>query len=266
MTIEAERERARAGAAVAVDDRPETVVRGGVGAAQARQAEDAVRAVLAGLDEPAQFVRLRLTAQAEPGGPSRVLAQATVLVHGQAVRVQRDGPTVDAAVDQLCGCLRDRIEPAARHPSGLPASGTPSRHPPYVVRPEADRMIMRCKTVRPEAHTVDGAALEMGLLDHEFHLFIECGSGQVSVLYRTPDGYRLLQANPRPDRMVHGAVPVRPSLCAAPRMTVTDAAHEMDGSGRSFLFFVDADGGRSHVLYRRYDGHYAMLTTHRAGG
>ena len=261
MTIEAERDRNRARAAAAVADRPEVVVRGGVGPAQARQAEGAVRAVLARLDEPAQFVRLRLTEQAEPGGAPRVLAQATVLVHGQAVRVQRAGPTVGAAVDQLCDCLTDRLDPAARRDSRLPVSGTPSRHPPYVMRPQDDRMIMRCKTVRPEVHTVDGAALEMDLLDHEFHLFIEAGSGQVSVLYRTLDGYRLLQANPRPDRLVHGGVPVRPSLCAAPRMAVTDAAHEMDRSGRSFLFFTDADSGRNHVLYRRYDGHYALLTT-----
>jgi hypothetical protein len=261
MTIEARPEWNRSGSAAAVADRPEVVVRGGVGAAQARQAEEAVRAVLARLDEPAQFVRLRLTAQAEPGGPAPVLAQATVLVHGQAVRVQQAGPTVDAAVEQLCGCLRDRIEPAVRHVSELPGSGTPSRHPPYLALPQADRVILRCKTVRPEVRTVDGAALEMGLLDHDFHLFVEAGSGQVSVLYRTLDGYRVLQANPRPDRVVHGTAPVRLSLCAAPRMTVTDAAHEMDGSGRSFLFFVDADSGRSHVLYRRYDGHYGMLTT-----
>jgi sigma 54 modulation/S30EA-like ribosomal protein len=264
MTSGAERKRNGAGAVGLADDRPEVVVRGGIGLEEARRAEGAVRAVLARLDEPARFVRLRLAAQGEPGGPVRVLVQATVLVHGQKVRVQCAGPTVDAAMDQLCGGLGNRVEHAVRRPSGLPATDAPGRHlaySAYPARPGAERMIMRCKTVHPAVRTVDGAALELDLLDHEFHLFVEAGSGQVSVLYRAPGGYRLLQANPRPDMVVHGGVPVRPSLTPAPRLTVPDAAHAMDESGRSFLFFIDADSGRSHVLYRRYDGHYAMLST-----
>ena len=35
---------------------------------------------------------------------------------------------------------------------------------------------------------------------------------------------------------------------------------ELDAEGEDFLFFVNAESRRGNVVYRRYDGHYGLLT------
>ena len=39
-----------------------------------------------------------------------------------------------------------------------------------------------------------------------------------------------------------------------------DALSALDESGAPFIAFVDAERGRLHVAYRRYDGHHGLVT------
>jgi hypothetical protein len=41
---------------------------------------------------------------------------------------------------------------------------------------------------------------------------------------------------------------------------VSDALARLDATGAPFVFLADADTGRGNVVYRRYDGHYGLIT------
>ena len=43
-------------------------------------------------------------------------------------------------------------------------------------------------------------------------------------------------------------------------MTEDQAVTHLDLGGDPFVFFVDAGTARARVLYRRYDGHYGLIT------
>ena len=109
--------------------------------------------------------------------------------------------------------------------------------------------------------TVDEAAVEMDLLDYDFHLFTEKATGAASVLYRGgPTGYRLALVVP----VAGSAGPIRaagdhqPPADAMPYRE--EATDRLGLLGLPFLFFIDAAQGRASVLYHRYDGHYGLIT------
>src|SRR5690606_26951060 len=102
----------------------------------------------------------------------------------------------------------------------------------------------------------------MELLDYDFHLFTEEGTGMASVLYREgPTGYRLSQVAPTSeDQLAPFELPVTISSTPPPCLTVDQATERLNLTGLPFLFFIDAAQGRASVLYRRYDGHYGLIT------
>ena len=110
--------------------------------------------------------------------------------------------------------------------------------------------------------TVDEAAVEMDLLDYDFHLFTENGSGTAGVLYRGgPTGHRLALVAPVPaDQLSPFELPVSISAQPAPCLTHEEATERLGLLGLPFLFFIDAAEGRASVLYHRYDGHYGLIT------
>ena len=136
------------------------------------------------------------------------------------------------------------------------------RRQDYYPRPEAERQIIRHKAFALGTDTVDEAAFDMDVLDYDFHLFTELGTGQDSVLYRAgPAGYRLAQPTPpRTEELAACRLPLTVSTQPAPRLTTEEAIHRLGLIDLPFLFYVDAATGRSSVLYHRYDGHYGLIT------
>ena len=66
----------------------------------------------------------------------------------------------------------------------------------FRVRPP-NVVLIRRKSFAMTPCTVDEATLEMDLLDYDFHLFNEKGTGIAGVLYRSgPTGYRLALVAP----------------------------------------------------------------------
>ena len=49
-------------------------------------------------------------------------------------------------------------------------------------------------------------------------------------------------------------------LESGPTETVEAAREQLELMDEPFVFFVDAKSGRGNVLYRRYDGHYGLIT------
>jgi ribosome-associated translation inhibitor RaiA len=222
---------------------------------------------------PVLSARVRLTWHGDPAVPRPVVAQANLDVSGRIVRVQAEAVTAREAVDQLEERLRRRLERIAQHwesrrgrrPSPQPHEwrheSEPRQWQGYYLRPESEREIVRHKVFEPRPVTIDDAAREMGLLDHDFCLFTESGSRQDSVLYRAgPTGYRLAQLTP-PHRheLAPFRLPVTVSEQPAPSLSTGEAVRRLTLLGLPFLFFRDGDSGRGAVLYHRYDGHYGLV-------
>ena len=223
---------------------------------------------------PVLYARVKLNRHPDPAVARPVVAQANLDIDGRLVRVQVDGVNARDAIDRLETRLRQRLERTAEHWEALrgkvPVSdqrewrhqSEPTHRPGYFPRPPDERRIVRRKSFTPAAATVDEAAVEMDLLDYEFHLFTEKGTGFASVLYRAgPTGYRLAQVIPAsPEQLAPFKLPLTISAQPAPCTTVEQATERLRLLGLPFLFFIDAAQGRASVLYHRYDGHYGLIT------
>ncbi len=187
---------------------------------------------------------------------------------------------------------------ARRHSSGRPEPGEwrhgdlPARRPEYFDRPVDERQLVRHKTFVVDDMTPDEAAFDMEQLDYDFHLFRDLASGRDALLVRDVDGYRLDRLGPADGEL---AAPARPpggdagqgsgargaaSLATAPNsaltsingrevveraepapvLSVAEAIERMDSGGERLVFFANATTGRGTVLYRRYDGHYGLIS------
>ena len=224
--------------------------------------------------QPVLHAHVKLSEHADPAVGRRVIAQANLDVNGRLVRAQVEATAAREAIDRLEARLRHRLERSAEHweakRGGKPGIGPhewrhqsePTHRPNYFPRPESERRIMRHKSYSLPTCTVEEAALEMGLLDYDFHLFTEAGTRQDSVLYREgPTEYRLALANPEfADQLAPFELLLSISPQPAPRLSVDQAIERIGLLGLPFLFFIDSAKDRGSVLYHRYDGHYGLIT------
>jgi ribosome-associated translation inhibitor RaiA len=239
--------------------------------------EDYVREKIGGLirvaHEPVLYARVKLSGHTDPAVTRPIVAQANLDVNGRPVRAQVHGENGREAVDRLEARLWRRLERLTKSsevrrgntshadPHEWRHDSEPTDRPRYYPRPFEERRIIRRKSFTLGTRTLDEAAQEMEVLDYDFHLFTEKGTGQASVLYRPePSGYRLAQVLPLPESLAPYALPVSISRQPAARLTVGRAKDRLDLLGLPFLFFIDVDEGRAGVLYHRYDGHYGTIS------
>src|SRR5690606_14208093 len=228
-------------------------------------AEDYVRSKLGGLNKytrrPILHARVRLTRH-QDGSPERpVVAQANINVGGRFIRAQVEGDNVREAVDRLEDRLRLQIDRITGKWEAKREQPRPLHRPSFFPRAKEERQIIRRKSYTLATATLDEAVTEMELLDYDFHLFTEKGTGQDCVLYHDDEGYRIAQITPTsPEELAPHTVEVSISPHPAPKLTVDEATERMNMLGVPFLYFVEAESGRGNVLYHRYDGHYGLLT------
>ncbi|WP_020661535.1 ribosome hibernation promotion factor [Amycolatopsis benzoatilytica] len=237
-------------------------------------AQDKIGNLLRLAHRPVLSARVRVTRHGDPAVPRPVVAQANIDVNGRLVRAQAEGENAREAVDRLEERLRHRLERIAQHwearrggqPSAEPHEwrheSEPAHRPHWYPRLEGEREIVRHKSYTPVHCTIDDAARDMGLLDYDFHLFTESGTGRDSVLYRAGDtGYRLAQLTPPgAHELAPFQLPVTISEQPAPLLSTDEAVTRLGLLDLPFLFFLDSDRGRGAVLYHRYDGHYGLIT------
>lgn len=222
---------------------------------------------------PVLHARVRLTEHGDPSVERLVVAQANLDVDGRPVRAQVVGVSVGEAIDRLEARLRGQLERIAEHGEArrsMPGKrarewrheSEAARRDNFFPRPLDERRIIRRKSFTMAPCTVDEAALEMGMLDYDFHLFTEKGTGFAAVLYRDgPTGYRLALVAPAPvDQLSPFELAVTISAQPAPCLTRDRAVERLGLLGLPFLFYIDAAEGRASVLYQRYDGHYGLIT------
>lgn len=232
-----------------------------------------ISALAALTSRPVLSARVRITCHGNPSVREYVRAQANLDIDGRPLSARVMATTAQEAVDLLAAKLRTRLERGATHwearrgrrPSQAPSQwkhGTPGpERPPYFPRPTDDRQVVPRTSYSSATYGCDEAVEVMDAMDDAFHLFTEAGSGQDSVLFRVDDtGYQLAQVTPSPGEVRTGTVPVTVSGQAAPRLTVDEAIDRLELTGLPWVFFLDADHARGRVLYRRYDGHYGLIT------
>ncbi|MGQ0434227.1 MAG: ribosome hibernation promotion factor [Microthrixaceae bacterium] len=250
-------------------DSVNVTTRGDVNRGDQAYAREKVGHVLRYTSMPVPFARVVLIAGANPARPNPAVAEAGLDVRGRAVRVKVAAATMHEAIDLLEARLRQRLErvterarsESIRHRGDEWHHGDPTAHrPPYFDRPAEDREIVRHKSFAVGATNPEEAVLDMELLDHDFFLFTNADTGEDDVVHRLPGGrYALIQPTPAPaGSEIAPAIEASP-LIPAP-MTVDDAVALLDLGAEPFVFSLDPETRRGGVLYRRYDGHYGLIT------
>ncbi|WP_374022541.1 HPF/RaiA family ribosome-associated protein [Mycobacterium sp. HNNTM2301] len=220
---------------------------------------------------PVLHARVRLTRHRDPAVQRPVVAQVNLDVGGRLIRAQVQADTAREAVDLVAARLRRRLERAAEHWEARPGAAAadewrrepePAHRPNHFPRQANQRRVIRRKSFTLAPCTLDEAAREMELLDYDFHLFTEKGTGTAGVLYRGgPTGYRLALAAPAlADQVSRHTLPVTISRQPLPCLTEEGAEDRLAMLGLPFLFFIHAAYGCASVLYHRYDGHYGLIT------
>jgi ribosome-associated translation inhibitor RaiA len=234
-------------------------VRGEVGPKDVQYARHKVARVARWTDKPVVFARVKLTAAPDPARERPALAQAALELDGAVVRAHVAARRMSEAVDLLEERLRAQVEShkdrrlasrkrgtEAREPGEWRHGDLPAHRPDYFPRTVEDRQVVRHKSYALRALSPADAYEEMLRLDYDFHLFTDVLTGEDSLVHRLADGGGDLQSLSHPS--------------PAPVLQETQAAARLDSTGEPFVFYRDADSGRGAVVYRRYDGHYGLIT------
>jgi ribosome-associated translation inhibitor RaiA len=222
---------------------------------------------------PVLSARVRISRYGDPAVHHRLVAQANLDVNGRPVRAQAEGDSAEEAIDRLQERLRTRLDRVGENwehrRGGMPSTephewrhqSEPTHRHGWYPRPEDEREILRRKSFTLHRRTIDRAAHDMDLLDYDFYLFTESGTGQDSVLYRAgATGYRLAQLTPpATGDLAPYRIPLTISTQPAPTLTTEGAVERLNLLNLPFLFFQDAGRHRGAVLYHRYDGHYGLI-------
>jgi ribosomal subunit interface protein len=221
---------------------------------------------------PIVYALLRLSVEPRRAIERPAVAEATLDLGGQIVRAHVAARDPMAAIDLLDDRLRRRLERQARrtnrgHRNGGAQGGgwrhgdLPTQRPEYYDRPTEEREVVRHKTFALEPMTCDEAAWDLDMLGHDFYLFTEIGTGREAVVYHADgDGHLELMRTDGAAPADAGATDIVVSHQHAPELTLTEAEERLDASHERFVFFTHAESKRGNVVYRRYDGHYGLIT------
>jgi ribosome-associated translation inhibitor RaiA len=266
---EAEAEGEGAGSKVALT----VVCRGDVPGVAESYATSRLQRVIEHLDEPVLFARVKLTMEPDPARERPAIVEVELDVDGELVRAHIAGREMREAIDLVQRRLRDKLEHRAqrrgalRKRAGLPVPGEwrhgdlPTARPAWFDRPVDEREVMRRTTFTGAELTADEAVFDMEQADFDFFLFTEMATEEDAVVEREADGtYALRRLHPTTVDPGPIAIEVRVVEGAAPELSVDQAVEQLDAGGHRHLFFADEATGRGSVLYRRYDGHYGLLT------
>ncbi len=219
--------------------------------------------------KPVLSAHLDLSLAPDPARDRPAEAKARLDLNGRLVRAHVAASTVPEAVDLLEARLRNRLErvrdrSAAAHlrtrDEAWHHGDPPSSRPPYFPRPPEEREIVRRKSLAPTTITPEEAVAEAMLLDLDFFLFDNADTGSDNVVFRVDGDWELITppGAPDPDTAV-------PTATAEPAsMHLDDARRLLDLGDEPFVFFIDPGAARGSLLYRRYDGHYGLVTTETA--
>ena len=218
---------------------------------------------------PVLRITASLTRHEDPALDRPVVAKATLDVNGRPVRAHVAAATESEAVNLLESRLHrnlrtlaerdvaERREGQAPEPGEWRHGDLAPQRPSTFPRPAAERRLVRRKTYASAPMTPEAAAAAMLLLDHDFHVFVDEASGEDALVHSRPDGVLALRRRNGSGSYV---APFLLDSDPVPTIGVDDAIERLNLGDDPFVFFVDVSPGRGAVLYRRYDGHYGLVT------
>jgi hypothetical protein len=228
---------------------------------------------------PVLHAELRLTQHKDPARVARAFAEGFADINGRPIHARASGATMHEALDFLVARFQQRIDNTAERIEAqhLRFRDTSTWHhadgvrehaprPGTFMRDEEERQLIRRKSFAAVPETIDEAILEMEMLDHDFFLFINCETNEENAIEREGDGYRLFRPHPNGAPPVSTVAPVVVDSAVAPRCSVAEARAMLalgdvpGGNPARFVFFIDAETDRGALVYRRYDGHDALIT------
>jgi hypothetical protein len=108
---------------------------------------------------------------------------------------------------------------------------------------------------------VDEAIEDLEILDHDFHLFTDESTGADCLVRRLGDGTYLLDVlEPSVAADISSAATVTVRVLGSQDLNLHEAQEILDLSGEPVLFYRDVATGRGNAIYRRYDGHYGLIS------
>lgn len=245
---------------------------GRVGDADKDYARDKLSRLDAHAPGPILMARVRLAEESNPALEKPAVAEATIDVNGRIVRAHVAATQMSEAIDLLEDRLRrqlvnlsERYETARKrgavHKSGEWRHGDlPTRRAERFERPIDEREVVRRKTLAVEPITLDEAAFDLEMLDHDFYLFTDADTGNDSVIVRQDDGKYALHSIKPPEAIGETVAVIEVVESVPPQIDLDSAVDRINQTNEPLIFFVEATTGRGNVLYHRYDGHYGVIT------
>lgn len=237
---------------------------------------DRIEKLLHLIDLPVLHIDLRMEMAGDPGRERPALCRATLDLNGDRIRAHVSGTSMTEAIDLLEQRLRRRIEQIHEHRRALRRRGPtsppgewrhgdlPPERPPWYDRPVVEREIVQHKSFATPAASIDEAVFDLESMDYDFFLFREASSERDAMVHRREDGaYGLRFDDGRDSTGQNGAPPAAAIVVeplAAPELDLDEAREALDNSPDPWVFFTDLTTRRGRVLYRRYDGHYGLIT------
>ncbi len=193
----------------------------------------------------------------DPGAQARV--RVTLRAKGETIRAEAyAGSIAEAITDvdaRLHKQLEQRVRSAKNDPRGREHEPGEWRHGNMrsasshrFERPPEEREIVVKKSPTTALASRDEARWDRFMLDYDFFLFVDADTERDFLLTIVkPDG-----TDEPTERFV--------DVADAPTATLAEARSWLDQTGDDYHFFADDETGRGAVIYRRYDGHYGLLT------
>ena len=219
------------------------------------------------------FAKVKVKHDTDRDPDQRSVVEGIMDLSGTVVRAQAAGTSAIDALRVVASRLERNLHRVAAKrrraqkrppstPSGEWSSGdiAPDR-PEFYDRPPEERLVVRRKTYSPANQiSVSEALFDMEVLDHRFFLFTDETDGKAAIVYEDDHGLaiRKLDGSRPEEATLHPGISVHET--PAPTITVADAVSRLNLSDGPFVFFCDATAGRASVLYRRFDGHYGLIT------
>lgn len=188
----------------------------------------------------------------DPAAQARV--RVTIHAKGDTIRSEVIAPSIRDAISAVESRLQRQLEHRAKRAKNDPRGKAPmpgewrhgNRHSPKQAgfdRPADEREVITRKSPTTPRSTIDEARWDQFVLGYDFFLFVDTETGRDALLTTDDDGEELLV-----------------DVADAPTLSLEDAKTWLDETGQDSHFFCNEANGRGAVVYRRYDGHYGLLT------
>jgi len=141
-------------------------------------------------------VELELHVEKNPSIAANQVAEATIFTKGPVLRAREASTDMKASIDQLTEKLLRQVEHYRERRGRRPSrGGTNAGHGGGVpMSSDGEPQIVKSKQFPVKPMTAEEAVLQLELVGHDFFVFQDAESSQVSVVYRRKDGgYGLIE-------------------------------------------------------------------------